>query len=91
MVTLKARAERAVGRVAASLVTARDALAITEANAPEPHNSATVGAALMAIAEAERAAGNPTGAQESARRAAEALSRGLGPNHSETRAALAFR
>jgi tetratricopeptide (TPR) repeat protein len=90
MVVLKARAELALGKAAAALATARDALAIAEANAPKPEQSATVGAALMVIAQASRALGDEQQALAAARRAAAALSQGLGPDHSETRAAAAF-
>jgi hypothetical protein len=90
MVLLKARAEVALEQSAAALATAKDALAIAEANAPKPEQSATVGAALMVIAQASRASGDEKTARASAQRAASALSAGLGPNHSETRAATAF-
>lgn len=88
MLTLKARAELALGRSAAALVTARDALQIAEANAPQPERSATVGGAFMVMAEAQRAAGDAEGARASAKHAAVALAGGLGPDHSATRAAL---
>ncbi|MET0535010.1 MAG: serine/threonine-protein kinase [Steroidobacter sp.] len=90
MVLLKARAELALGRNSTALATAQDALALAEANAPKPEQSATVGAALMVIARAQRAAGDEQTAIASARRASAALSKGLGENHSETRAATAF-
>jgi tetratricopeptide (TPR) repeat protein len=90
MVLTKARAQLALGQPAAALATARDALAIAETNAPKPEQSATVGAALMVIANASRAMGDERTALSSARRAATALSHGLGPNHSETRAATAL-
>lgn len=90
MVLLKARAELAMGQSTTALATGRDALALAEANAPNPEQSATVGAALMVIATASRALGDEQPALASARRAANALSQGLGPNHSETRAAAAF-
>jgi ATP/maltotriose-dependent transcriptional regulator MalT len=91
ILTLKARAELALGRSAAALITAREAHSIAEANAPHPERSAYVGAALMTIAEAQRASGDAEGARASAKRAATALSAGLGPDHSETRAALLIR
>lgn len=90
MVLVKARAQLALGQPAQALATARDALTIAEANAPNPEQSATVGAALMLIANASRATGDERTALASAQRAAAALSQGLGPNHSETRAATAF-
>jgi eukaryotic-like serine/threonine-protein kinase len=61
MLTLKARAELALSRNAAALATARDAHAIAQANAPYPERSANVGAALMVIAEAQRASGEVGG------------------------------
>jgi serine/threonine-protein kinase len=91
ILTLKAREELALGRNSAALITARDAYAIAVANAPHPERSASVGAALMAIAQAQRASGDAEGARASAKRAAAALSIGLGPDHSETRAALLIR
>ena len=91
MLILRARAELTLGRNDAALGTARDALAIAEANAPQPERSATVGAALMVIAEVQRVSGDEEGARTSAKRAAAALSAGLGPDHSEARAALLFR
>jgi eukaryotic-like serine/threonine-protein kinase len=91
MVLLKARAQLALGQPAAALSTARDALAIAETNAPKPEQSATVGAALMVIAHASRALGDEQTALASAQRASAALSNGLGADHSETRAAAAFR
>lgn len=90
MVLVKARAELALEQPGAALATARDALAIAEADAPKPDQSATVGAALMVVAHANRALGDERNALASAQRAAAALSHGLGPNHSETRAATAF-
>jgi hypothetical protein len=91
LLTLKARAELALGRSAAALTTARDALTIAEGSATRPERSAEVGAALMTIAEAQRATGNAESARESAKRAAVALAGGLGPDHSETRDALSFQ
>jgi hypothetical protein len=89
MVLVKARAELALGQPAVALSTARDALALAEANAPRPDQSATVGAALMVVANANRALGDEQKALASAQGAAAALSNGLGPEHSETRAATA--
>ncbi|MGH8175489.1 MAG: protein kinase domain-containing protein [Steroidobacter sp.] len=89
MLILKARAQLSLGRNSAALTTARDALAIAEANAPQPDRSAIVGAALMTIAAAQRA-DDGASARAAAKRASAALSNGLGPAHSETRAALLF-
>ena len=91
MITLKANAELALGHSAAALATARDALKIAQATAVTPEHSADVGAALMTIANAQRATGDTEGAQASAKRAAAALAASLGPDHSETQAALRFR
>ncbi len=89
MVTLKSRAELATGSPGpAALASARDALSIAEATSLKPDQSADVGAALMAVAAAQRAIGDVAGAHSSASRAAVALANGLGPSHSETRAAL---
>jgi hypothetical protein len=90
MVITKARAQLELGDGAAALGTAQDALALARANAPNPERSATVGAALLTLAEAQRASGDQQAALASARLAASALAIGLGPNHSETRAALKF-
>jgi hypothetical protein len=91
MVTLKSRAELAIGRNDAALASARDALAIAEAASRKPEQSADVGAALMALALAQRATGDVAGARASASRAAVALANGLGASHSETRAAVQFQ
>jgi eukaryotic-like serine/threonine-protein kinase len=91
MVTLKSRAELALGRNAAALASAQDALRIAEVASLKPERSADVGGALMALASAQRAAGDASGARASAGRAVTALTNGLGPNHSETRAARDFQ
>ncbi|HKU13216.1 MAG TPA: serine/threonine-protein kinase [Steroidobacteraceae bacterium] len=91
MLTLKARAERALGRTDAALATANDAVVIAEQMSLQTERSALVGAALMALAETHRALGDSTAASAAARRAAATLSASLGPGHSETRAALQFR
>jgi len=87
--------KRLVGRraadSAAALGTAKSAVAIAEASSLDPPSSALVGAALMALAETERALGDTTNANAAARRAGQALAATLGPDHSETRAALNFR
>jgi hypothetical protein len=90
MLTFKARVELALGEAAAAQRSAQDALAAAEANADEPARSAIVGGALMALAHAQRAAGELIAARVSARRGAAALNAALGPKHSETMAALAF-
>jgi tetratricopeptide (TPR) repeat protein len=90
MLTLKARAELALGRTDAALATARDAVSIARDNAPNADRSAHVGAALMALAQVQRANGDREAAQATARTAAAAFGGGLGPQHSLTRAAAAF-
>jgi tetratricopeptide (TPR) repeat protein len=90
VLTTRARAELRLGRGAAALATAREAAAIAEASALNPERSAHVGAALMMMAEAQRATGDLVNARASAQRAAMALAASLGANHSETRAALQF-
>jgi serine/threonine-protein kinase len=90
ILTLKARAELALGRAAAALQTAESAVTIAEASSLEPQASASVGAALMTLAEAQRALGDSGSAATAAQRASRALAAALGPDHSETRAALSF-
>jgi hypothetical protein len=91
MVALKSQAELALGRNDAALASARDAVTIAEAASLKPERSADVGAALMALASAQRAAGDANGARASASRAAVSLANGLGPDHSETRVARQFQ
>jgi tetratricopeptide (TPR) repeat protein len=91
MLTLKARAELALGRAAAALQSSNSAVGIAEAMSLEANRSASVGAALMALAETRRALGDTANAAAAARRAAKELTAALGPEHSETRAALQFR
>ncbi len=90
LLTLRARAESMLGQHAQALKTAREALAVAEGRALGGDQSADVGAALMALAQAQRATGDASGARSSAQRAVVALSKSLGPDHSETRAARAF-
>ena len=91
MLTLKARAELALGRSAAALRTANSAVEIAAVMSLEANRSASVGAALMALAETQRALGDSANAAAAARHAAETLAAALGPGHSETQAALRFR
>jgi hypothetical protein len=91
ILTLKARAELALGRTAAALGTAQSAVEIAETMSLDPQSSASVGAALMAIAETQRALGDSANAKAAAQRAGQALAAALGPDHSETRAAVEFR
>ena len=90
ILTLKARTELALARYPEALEAAREALAIAEATALHPQRSANVGAALMVMAEAQRALGDEQDARASARRAVAELSASLGPDHSETRTAALF-
>ena len=87
VLTLRARALLALQRTPDALSTAREALAIAESQAGSADRSADVGAALMALAQAQLAAGDVKDARDSAGRAAQALAASLGPKHSETRAA----
>jgi hypothetical protein len=87
--TLRSRAESSLGRHSDALITAREALAVSEEHALQADQSADVGAALMAMANAQIALGDSAAARNSAQRAAFALSSSLGPTHSETRAAEA--
>jgi tetratricopeptide (TPR) repeat protein len=91
VLTTKARAQLALSRNADALATARAAVDISEASALEPDQSAYTGAALMTLAEAQRATGDAAAARASASRAASVLSASFGPNHSATRAALQFQ
>jgi tetratricopeptide (TPR) repeat protein len=87
---LRSQAELALGRTRDALQTAREALVVAEEHALDTTRSADVGAALMAMAQAQRALGDVEDARNSAQRAARSLTVGLGPSHSETRAAAAF-
>ena len=89
--TVRSQAELALGRNNDALQTAREALSVAEEHALDSSRSADVGAALMAMARAQRALGDMEGARNSARRATRSLTAGLGPAHSETRAAAAFQ
>lgn len=91
MLTLKARAELALGRTTVALGTAEIAVAIAEAMSLDPQSSASMGAALMALAETRRALGDSTNANAAAQRAGQSLAAALGRDHSETKAALNFR
>ncbi|HEY6926824.1 MAG TPA: serine/threonine-protein kinase [Steroidobacteraceae bacterium] len=89
--TLRSQSEVALGRTRDALQTAREALTVAEEHALDGARSADVGAALMAMAQAQRALGDVGGARSSALRAVQSLTVGLGPGHSETRAAVEFR
>ena len=87
MLTLKARAEFELGRFADALATARDALVVAEANAPQPDRSAHVGDALILIARTEQQLGELEDARAAAQRADAILSKAMGPGHSKVREA----
>jgi tetratricopeptide (TPR) repeat protein len=89
--TVRSQAQLALGRNNEALKTAREALSVAEEHALDSTRSADVGAALMAMAQAQRALGDVTGARNSAQRATRSLTVGLGPSHSETRAAAVFQ
>jgi tetratricopeptide (TPR) repeat protein len=89
--TIRSQAQLALGRNNEALQTAREALRAAEEHALDSTRSADVGAALMAMARAQRALGDVAGARNSARRANRSLTVGLGPLHSETRAAAEFQ
>src|SRR5262249_2221768 len=74
VLTTKARAQLALSCNAEALATARDAVEISEASAIKPDQSAYTGAALMTLAEAQRATGDTANARVSATRAASILS-----------------
>src|SRR6185312_3592411 len=89
--TIRSQAQLALGRNNEALQTAREALSAAEEHALDSTRSADVGAALMAMARAQRALGDVAGARNSAQRATRSLTVGLGPSHSESRAAVAFQ
>jgi tetratricopeptide (TPR) repeat protein len=66
------------------------ALRITEAVARNPARSADVGEALLALAAAQQARGDPTAAGSTARRAFEALAHSLGTDHPLSREAAKY-
>jgi tetratricopeptide (TPR) repeat protein len=69
---------------------AKEALSFSEEHARKPELSADVGEALLVLAEAQRGGNDPSGARESAGRAAVALTNSLGADHPLTREALAL-
>jgi hypothetical protein len=86
LLRIAAQAALAGGDAARAQQHAGDAVAVAQAVAREPARSAEVGEGLLWLARAQRAAG--ADARPSARRAAEALTEGLGGSHTLTRAAL---
>jgi tetratricopeptide (TPR) repeat protein len=91
LITLKATAQLALGRHDDARMTAWHALVIAEANAPVADKSAVVAEALMTLAKAQRASGDAQNARNSATRAATVFANALGPQHSQTRAAIGLR
>lgn len=90
VLTLRSRVQLALDKKQEALETASEALAVARDHALDGDRSADVGAALMALARAQRASGDAAGAIDSARHAARVLSQALGPSHSETLAAVSF-
>ena len=90
VLTLRARALSALGRNADAFKTANEAVAASQRRALDPEQSADVGAALMAVAAAQRALGDTDTARSTALHAARVLSGSLGADHSESRAAVLF-
>ena len=90
VLTLRARALLTLGRNAEALACAREAVDVAQAQAGSPDRSASLGAALMALAGAQLASGDAVAAGNSAHRAAQTLYASLGADHSEARAAAAL-
>jgi eukaryotic-like serine/threonine-protein kinase len=86
----RATAQSMLGRHSEALAIAREALAVAKSQELKPDQSVDVGAALMAMAEAQAAQSDMPGARASAARAEKAFTWSLGPAHSETRRAAAF-
>jgi tetratricopeptide (TPR) repeat protein len=85
--TLRARIRTSAGQPAAAIDDARAAVELLEADVVDPRQSATVGAARLALAEGELAAGQSRAAVADAQRAAESLRNGLGAGHPSTQVA----
>ncbi len=83
-------AKLALGDAAGALALAMEAVAAAQRSARDPARSADVGAALLQLALAQRAAGDAGAAAVAAQRAAGPLMAGLGPEHKSTRTALAL-
>jgi len=86
----RANALLALDRQTEALKDAKQALEVAEKLARRPEQSADVGAALLAMAEAQHALGL-TDMRASAERAVVALTNSLGAGHSKTRKAAAIR
>jgi hypothetical protein len=85
--TLRARIRTDAGRPAQAIEDATAAVALLEADVVDPRQSATVGAARLALAEAELAAGDNRAAAADASSAAESLRNGVGAGHPSTQEA----
>jgi serine/threonine-protein kinase len=79
-----ARVYAAAGDVPRSEQAARDAVALAERTARDPTRSADVGEALLALAQAERRAGDVAQSRATAERAVVSLAGGLGDDHALT-------
>ena len=89
--TLASRIYMRSARLDQALTFAVVALRITESVARNPAQSADVGEALLALAAAQDAKGDRTGARSSAQRAFEALSHSLGADHPLSKEAASLR
>ena len=85
--TLRARIRTSAGRPAEAIEDATAAVKLLEADVVDARQSATVGAARLALAEAELAAGENRAARADATSAAEALRNGVGAGHPSTQEA----
>jgi len=85
--TLRARIRTSAGQPAAAIEDARAAVELLEADVVDPKQSATVGAARLALAEAELAAGDNGAAAADALSAAESLRNGVGADQASTQEA----
>ncbi len=85
--TLRARIRTSAGRPAEAIEDASAAVELLEADVVDPRQSATVGAARLALAEAELAAGEAAAAGADALRATESLRNGIGANRPSTQEA----
>ena len=87
VLTLRSRIHTAAGNSAAAMADATAALSILQDDVVDPDQSATVGAARLALARANLAAGDTAAARRHAEEARRSLANGLGADHPLTRAA----
>lgn len=87
VLVLRSRIQLAQGDSAAAMAAAEKAVELLRSDVIDPAQSATVGAAMLALAQAEFAAGRDTAAREHAAGALESLANGFGADHPHTRAA----